>query len=545
MAEHLLITPFGYYLRVSVPKDLRERLGKREIKKSLSTYDRTRAIKAAQLLMLGIEQSFSLMRGNAVAWRKKSTLPGMSEVIVRDLVDPHGRPYQEREMTVEEHRQLYPEHRQLAPITVESSLPLPVAVEPPPQLTLQGRITRYCSEKKDKDALTFDSHQNLQTVLDLLVDYFGDVVMSTISRDDATDFIGVLRKTPLVHKRTKLYRGLSLRECLPITEKRIKKMLQLKSAGKKYEEIKFPKISTLNSYLTQFEALWEWCFSQDRTLTNPFADQQLSAADDARPRLPFTSVQLDTIFHDDMFTQHCAPQAILRSRFEPHQFFAPLIAVHSGLRLDEICQLHLDDIECPHGVWIFNINTKLEKKLKNKTSARSVPIHQTLIDLGLFEYIKELRSEGETRLFPELVQTPRKKGGVNRYSLRVSPWFSKFLDRMELTSPSLVFHSFRHTFGNAYKQKHYDEIVVGELLGHAHAKMTFGTYSVAHQHAVLKTAIDALDLDEWTASFVKPWAVGTLPQAAIIRRMRREANNPFLVITTKALESATRRYGKR
>ena len=178
-----------------------------------------------------------------------------------------------------------------------------------------------------------------------------------------------------------------------------------------------------------------------------------------------------------------------------------------------------------------------------------MPIHQALINLGLFEYIKELRSEGETRLFPELVRTPRKKGGFNRYSLRVSPWFSKFLDRIDLTSPSLVFHSFRHTFGNAYKQKQYDEIVVGELLGHAHAKMTFGTYSVAHQHAVLKTAIDDLDLgtlpmsvQPWAASFVKQWTVGTLPQAAVIRRMRREAKDPFLVITTETLKSATQRY---
>ena len=552
MAEHLLITPFGYYLRVSVPKDLRARLGKREIKKSLSTYNRTHAIKVAQLLMLGIEQLFSSMRGVSMTWRKKPVLPGMSEIIVRDLIDRHGRPYQEREMTVEEHMLLYPGHRQIAsspPVIPDLRQSPPVAAEPPQQLTLQGRIISYCAEKKGKGELTFDSHQNLRTILDLLIDYFGDVAMSTISRDEAAKFIGVLRQTPLLRKHTKIYRDLSLSECVPITEKRVNEMLKLQKLGKECEEIKFPKISTLNSYITQFEALWEWCFTQDRTLTNPFADQQLSTVDDAAPRLPFTTAQLDTIFHDEMFTQHHTPHKSLRSRFEPHQFFTPLIAAYSGLRLDEICQLHLDDIECPHGVWVFNINTKLEKKLKNKASVRSVPIHPVLIDLGLFEYMQELRSEGEIRLFPELVRTPRKKGGFNRYSLRVSPWFSKFLNRINLTSESLVFHSFRHTFSNSYKQTQYDEIVVGELLGHAHAKETFGTYSVAHQHEILKIGIDNLKLgvlpscvEQWTASFVKPWTVGTLPQAAVIRRMRREAKDPFLVITTEALKSATQRY---
>ena len=39
-AHHLLFTPHGYYLRVRVPKDLFGRIGKREIKKSLATFDR-------------------------------------------------------------------------------------------------------------------------------------------------------------------------------------------------------------------------------------------------------------------------------------------------------------------------------------------------------------------------------------------------------------------------------------------------------------------------------------------------------------------------
>lgn len=34
-AKHLLLTPHGYTLRVKVPSDLRERIDKREIKKSL------------------------------------------------------------------------------------------------------------------------------------------------------------------------------------------------------------------------------------------------------------------------------------------------------------------------------------------------------------------------------------------------------------------------------------------------------------------------------------------------------------------------------
>ena len=74
-AKHLLLTPHGYTLRVKVPRDLRERIGKREIKKSLSTFNMSHAIKVAGYLMLEIKHVFSVMRGVGVGKRQKFNLP--------------------------------------------------------------------------------------------------------------------------------------------------------------------------------------------------------------------------------------------------------------------------------------------------------------------------------------------------------------------------------------------------------------------------------------------------------------------------------------
>jgi hypothetical protein len=101
MANNLLYTPFGYYLRVMVPKDLREALGKREIKKSLTTLNLSCAIKAAQLLMPEIKHLFSSLRGRTMSRSKRAILSGLTEITIRDRLDEFGRPYQEREMTVD------------------------------------------------------------------------------------------------------------------------------------------------------------------------------------------------------------------------------------------------------------------------------------------------------------------------------------------------------------------------------------------------------------------------------------------------------------
>ena len=48
---------------------------------------------------------------------------------------------------------------------------------------------------------------------------------------------------------------------------------------------------------------------------------------------------------------------------------------------------HLDDIRQEGDVWVFDINDKEEKRLKNMSSERLVPIHPQLIKLGLLDYV--------------------------------------------------------------------------------------------------------------------------------------------------------------
>lgn len=46
-------------------------------------------------------------------------------------------------------------------------------------------------------------------------------------------------------------------------------------------------------------------------------------------------------------------------------FWLPLIAVFSGLRQEEIGQLHVADIQREDGMWFFDINKRPPRMLKN------------------------------------------------------------------------------------------------------------------------------------------------------------------------------------
>ena len=99
------------------------------------------------------------------------------------------------------------------------------------------------------------------------------------------------------------------------------------------------------------------------------------------------------------------------------------------MRLNEICSLYLDNIILKSGNhrekrWCFNISEEKhrpDKKLKTQSSRRIIPIHDTLIDLGLIELVELLkkRQVGRDRLFREL------KYGENGYIRNVTYFFIK------------------------------------------------------------------------------------------------------------------------
>lgn len=166
-------------------------------------------------------------------------------------------------------------------------------------------------------------------------------------------------------------------------------------------------------------------------------------------RLPFTASDLEMLFNSWEYVN----QAFGRASY----FWVPLMGLFTGARLEEICQLYVKDFEQTEaGVWYISIEPDEDKRLKNKTAKRKVPIHDALIRLGLLKRVEHLKMRGFERLFPDL----KKSVKLDRYSDAFSKWFTRFRRDTGIgigdEEGKKTFHSFRHTLADYFKQKGFE-----------------------------------------------------------------------------------------
>ncbi|OYV48219.1 MAG: hypothetical protein B7X10_03390 [Burkholderiales bacterium 21-58-4] len=146
--------------------------------------------------------------------------------------------------------------------------------------------------------------------------------------------------------------------------------------------------------------------------------------------------------------------------------WVPLIALATGARLEEICQLRVTDLtlDHAHGALLCITDEAVGQTLKTASSRRIIPIHPDLIRAGLLDYQEAVGEKGHDWLFPQLEpdHDGRRGGtfgqGFSRY-LR-SPSGCCILDRR------VVFHSFRHTFKTLCREAGLTEELHDALTGH-------------------------------------------------------------------------------
>ena len=151
------------------------------------------------------------------------------------------------------------------------------------------------------------------------------------------------------------------------------------------------------------------------------------------------------------------------------------------------------------GYYCFNITDEgTEKSIKNKASRRTIPIHPTLIELGLVDFVKEIRkkkNKPNNRIFYTL--TPDSRGKLND---KISSWFNiTYLKKLGLKTKSKNFHSFRHTFrSEAGRQIKNDNVIIRiggwELPGMAKVYQHIGIPEMYNELKKLKYPINIQDL---------------------------------------------------
>ena len=174
----------------------------------------------------------------------------------------------------------------------------------------------------------------------------------------------------------------------------------------------------------------------------------------------------------------------------PERFWIPLIGCYSGMRLNEICQLYVDDVLQVEGIWCFSINGAKDKRLKNTASERMLPVHPKLVELGFLEHCEKIRKTAAPRLWTNLTWMD-----VHGYSNGFGSWYQRFNRKYVTDDPKKVFHSFRHLVTDTLKQAGVQDSLIAELIGHSHGNhaMTMSRYGKRYQPRVLLEAMMHLE----------------------------------------------------
>lgn len=207
---------------------------------------------------------------------------------------------------------------------------------------------------------------------------------------------------------------------------------------------------------------------------------------------PYSHEDLQVIFTTPVYTGRVSEAragTVGEYVFKDGKFWVPLIGLFSGMRLGEIVQLHRSDLQCVDGVWVFDINRAEDddKKVKTETSLRQVPVHQTLIDLGLLE-----RGDDDSlgkRLFPDL-----RPGQNGFYSHNFSKWWSRYGQTFGFRGEKKVSHSFRHLFTDALRDLEAPDYVLKTILGHSDKSIT-ANYGHGAKLAVRQSYVDRVHFD--------------------------------------------------
>jgi integrase len=150
---------------------------------------------------------------------------------------------------------------------------------------------------------------------------------------------------------------------------------------------------------------------------------------------------------------------LMASQLEGPLYWLTRLALYTGARTNELCQLTTDHVKCHEGVHFIHFSPELRLKTGEKQSCvRSVPLRHELIELGLLDFVA--KADGE--LFPGLT-----RHSTGRFSDAVGKKFTYHLKKIGLKRPKLSFKSLRHTFVAEFKRCAPSDVETRErLVGH-------------------------------------------------------------------------------
>jgi integrase len=294
---------------------------------------------------------------------------------------------------------------------------------------------------------TIDGHRNR---VNAFVEHCGDLPLAAITRRTASDFLDAVGKARALSNQT------------------------------------------LNSYASTLQNVFKRAIAAGRFEgNNPFDDlddrKAVRTVVDA-----FTVDELQAIF--DALPREVKPATHTPATALP---WIAAICAYSGMRREEAAQLTVADIKnLPangNSLYAFDVHNGDDgHKLKNESSARTLPIHSALLNAGLLDYVAALPQDGP--LFPGLT---RRESKDDKLGGRVGELFGKLIKRIGINRPKghkVTFHSFRHSATHAMEANGAAVADIHRVTGHYMESIALRVYSGPTLYRV-KAAVELIKYD--------------------------------------------------
>jgi integrase len=347
--------------------------------------------------------------------------------------------------------------------------------------------------------------------LDMLLAVIGDKPIDEITPADAERFADVLAAWPVNARNQKGMEGLTVLEI-----------------ARKAKKDKLPSIkrSTQRKHIQSLDAFFNWLVETKDLTENAFRFIQTSRYKDLEDpeKQPFDDLDLDAIFD----------RKRTAALDQPHQFWAPVIAMYSSMRVNEIAQLRVADIKTDtvrgpkgqkHTITYFDVTDKGEgQSVKTENGKRQVPVHSKLLELGFLRYVEDVRASGCEHLFPGLAWG---EGGPGRV---IGRWFNKSVLRRacRITDRKKSFHCFRHTFTTLADRGAVVKTITRTINGHS-TGTAVDDKSYVRKGTLLEcqTAIEQLDFpavdhEPYVSERFRPYLAQAAARARHGERLQKE-----------------------
>ena len=234
-------------------------------------------------------------------------------------------------------------------------------------------------------------------------------------------------------------------------------------------------LETVRNIIGRVSSFFNWLVKQGYKNENPFLGVAPRRVHSARSeRSSFTDHDLWLLFGTTIYT----------SKLYKHewQYWLPLLGLYTGARIEELCQLKVDDFKFTDECHYIDIHGDgdAENRVKTSSSVRKIPIHNQLIRLGLLDVVAR-RPRGSFLFDLQRINT--------NLGHEPSKWFGRYKTSLGLPKGTKVFHSFRHTLRDRLTSSGAPNEHIREILGHEQVGETYGRYGSAIPVRVLANSL--------------------------------------------------------